>query len=268
MHVAEQAVLADAARGRAAARDEVARRAGGQLDPELCARFAERADAILAALDEPDLLAAVVACEPPPAATAGGDELEAVARALATFADLKGRWLPGHSAQVARLADAAAGLLGCDDDARARVRVAALLHDLGRVGVSSAVWDRPGALGAADRERVRLHPHWTDRILAGCPPLGGLAACAAAHHERLDGSGYHRGSAGRRPRSRGACAGGRRRALGAHRGSPAPARAGARRRRTDAAGRGGRGHGWTARPRQRSSRPPGCRGRAPPGPAG
>jgi DNA-binding CsgD family transcriptional regulator len=95
---------------------------------------------------------------------------------------------------VTRLADAAAGLLGCDDGARARLRVAALLHDLGRVGVSSAVWDRPGALGAADRERVRLHPHWTDRILAGCPPLAGLAAAAAAHHERLDGSGYHRGA--------------------------------------------------------------------------
>jgi HD-GYP domain-containing protein (c-di-GMP phosphodiesterase class II)/DNA-binding CsgD family transcriptional regulator len=194
VHVAEQAVLADAAGGRAAARAEVARRAGGQLDPELCARFAERADAILAALDEPDLLAAVVGCEPPPPAIAGGEQLEAVARALATFADLKGRWLPGHSARVARLADAAAGLLGSDDEARARLRVAALLHDLGRVGVSSAVWDRPGALGAADRERVRLHPHWTDRILAGCPPLAGLAACAAAHHERLDGSGYHRGA--------------------------------------------------------------------------
>jgi DNA-binding CsgD family transcriptional regulator len=194
VHVAEQAVIADAVGGRAAARGEVARRAGGQLDPELCARFAEHADAILAGLDDPDLPAAVVRREPPPAATVSDDEVEAVAGALATFADLKGRWLPGHSAQVARLADAAAGLLGCDGDARARLRVAALLHDLGRVGVSSAVWDRPGALGAADRERVRLHPHWTDRILAGCPPLAALAAGAAAHHERLDGSGYHRGA--------------------------------------------------------------------------
>jgi HD-GYP domain-containing protein (c-di-GMP phosphodiesterase class II)/DNA-binding CsgD family transcriptional regulator len=194
VHVAEQAVLAEAMGGRAAARAEVARRSGGHLDPELCARFAEHADDILAVLDEPDQLVAVVNREPPPATTVSPDRVEAVAGALATFADLKGRWLPGHSAQVARLADAAAGLLGCDDDARARLRVAALLHDLGRVGVSSAVWDRPGPLGAADRERVRLHPHWTDRILAGCPPLAGLAATAAAHHERLDGSGYHRGA--------------------------------------------------------------------------
>jgi HD-GYP domain-containing protein (c-di-GMP phosphodiesterase class II)/DNA-binding CsgD family transcriptional regulator len=194
VHVAEQAVIADALGGRAAARAVVARRAGGHLDPELCARFAQHADDILAALDAPDLLAAVVAREPPPAAPVGPDRVEAVAGALAIFADLKGRWLPGHSAHVMRLADAAAGLLGYDDDARACLRVSALLHDLGRVGVSSAVWDRPGPLGAADRERVRLHPHWTDRILAACPPLAGLAAGAAAHHERLDGSGYHRGA--------------------------------------------------------------------------
>ena len=194
VHVAEQAVVAHATGGRGGARAEVARRAGGHLDPELCRHLAEHLDEILATLDEPDLLAAAVACEPPPATIVGHDRIEAVARALATFADLKGRWLPGHSAQVARLADGAAALLGCDEDERAQLRVAALLHDLGRVGVSSAVWDRPGPLGSGDRERVRLHPHWTDRILAGCPPLAGLAATAAAHHERLDGTGYHRGA--------------------------------------------------------------------------
>jgi HD-GYP domain-containing protein (c-di-GMP phosphodiesterase class II)/DNA-binding CsgD family transcriptional regulator len=194
VHVAEQAVLAEAAGGQAAARAEVARRAGGHLDPELCACFDARADELLAALDAPDLLEAVVEREPPPPSTVGPERIEAVAGALAAFADLKGRWLPGHSGHVARLADSAAGLLGCDEDARARLRIAALLHDLGRVGVSSAVWDRPGPLGAADAERVRLHPHWTDRILSRSPSLAGLAPGAAAHHERLDGSGYHRGA--------------------------------------------------------------------------
>ncbi len=191
VHVAEQAVLAHATGGPAAARAEVDRRAGGHLDPGVCAVFA---DDLLDVVAAPDLLAVVVAREPPPAATVVREGLEAVAGALATFADLKGRWLPGHSAHVARLADAAAGLLGCDDDARADLRVAAFLQDLGRVGVSSEVWDRPGPLGTADRELVRLHPHWTDRILSGCPPLAGLSATAAAHHERLDGSGYHRGT--------------------------------------------------------------------------
>jgi DNA-binding NarL/FixJ family response regulator len=45
-------------------------------------------------------------------------------------------------------------------------------------------------------ERVRLHPYWTERILSRCPALAHLAPVAAAHHERLDGSGYHRGARG------------------------------------------------------------------------
>jgi HD-GYP domain-containing protein (c-di-GMP phosphodiesterase class II) len=56
----------------------------------------------------------------------------------------------------------------------------------------SSIWDRSGPLGAADRERVRLHPHWTERVLSSSPALAPLGAVAAAHHERLDGSGYHR----------------------------------------------------------------------------
>jgi HD-GYP domain-containing protein (c-di-GMP phosphodiesterase class II) len=110
--------------------------------------------------------------------------------ALATFADLKGLHLIGHSPHVTELAVEAARLAGFDelDD----LRVAALLHDVGRAGVVSSIWDRPGPLGAADRKRVRLHPHWTERVLSSTPMLAALALLAAAHHERLDGTGYHR----------------------------------------------------------------------------
>jgi HD-GYP domain-containing protein (c-di-GMP phosphodiesterase class II) len=62
--------------------------------------------------------------------------------------------------------------------------------------VTSAVWDRPGQLGPVEWERVRLHPYWTERILTRCPALAHLAPVAALHHERLDGSGYHRGAIG------------------------------------------------------------------------
>lgn len=62
--------------------------------------------------------------------------------------------------------------------------------------VSSSVWDRPGPLGPVEWERVRLHSYWTERILARCPALARLAPLAGAHHERLDGSGYHRGARG------------------------------------------------------------------------
>jgi HD domain len=73
------------------------------------------------------------------------------------------------------------------------VRRAALLHDLGRLGVSNAVWDKPGPLSPAEIERVRLHPYLTERMLASSAALARLGATAAQHHERIDGSGYPRG---------------------------------------------------------------------------
>ena len=66
------------------------------------------------------------------------------------------------------------------------------MHDLGRTGVPNTIWDKPGPLTDAERERVRLHPYYTERMLARPEALAGLGAIAACHHERLDGSGYHR----------------------------------------------------------------------------
>jgi HD-GYP domain-containing protein (c-di-GMP phosphodiesterase class II)/DNA-binding CsgD family transcriptional regulator len=123
-------------------------------------------------------------------------EHERVCGAFAAFADLKGRFLLGHSGNVARLAGAAAELIGWDEPTCRSVRTSALLIDIGRVGVSSAIWDRPGPLGPVEWERVRLHSYWTERILRRCPSLERLAPLAPAHHERLDGSGYHRGARG------------------------------------------------------------------------
>jgi HD-GYP domain-containing protein (c-di-GMP phosphodiesterase class II) len=75
----------------------------------------------------------------------------------------------------------------------AAVRRAALLHDLGRVGVPAGVWDKQGPLSEGEWEQVRLHPYYTERVLARSPALAPLGTLAALHHERLDGSGYHRG---------------------------------------------------------------------------
>src|SRR5690606_33407795 len=77
-----------------------------------------------------------------------------------------------------------------------RVGRAALVHDVGRVGVPSGIWDRPGPLTAEQWERVRLHPYLTERVLQRCAVLAPFADLAARHHERVDGSGYHRGAAG------------------------------------------------------------------------
>jgi HD-GYP domain-containing protein (c-di-GMP phosphodiesterase class II)/DNA-binding CsgD family transcriptional regulator len=195
VHVAEQAVRARAIGGDAAAMSEVERRSGGHLDPELATAFARVGKAALATLDTPDLIAAVLDAEPGVAVHVAPGELDGFCLALSIVADLKSRYLIGHSAHVAALADSAAALSGVAADERAVIRAAALLHDLGRTAVPSSVWDRPGPLGAADFERVRLHPYWTERILGRCPGLAHLAPIAGAHHERLDGSGYHRGAA-------------------------------------------------------------------------
>lgn len=192
VHVAEQAVFAHADGGVPAAVAEVGRRAGGHLDPDLAATFVAAAVEVLAGLETPDLLAAVVAAEPVPAPPVASAQRERLCAALATVADLKGTHLVGHSPHVARIADAAAAAAGLAD--RDDLRCAALLHDLGRVAVPSSVWDRPGPLGPADQERVRLHTYWTDRVLRRCPGLAPLAELAAGHHERCDGSGYHRGA--------------------------------------------------------------------------
>jgi HD-GYP domain-containing protein (c-di-GMP phosphodiesterase class II)/DNA-binding CsgD family transcriptional regulator len=196
VHVAEQAVMVHHEASPAAAAQEVARRAGGHLDPAMCRVFGANADEILGVLDLPDMLAAAIEREPAPRITVMRSDLDRVCSAFASFADLKGRYLLGHSTHVAELADRAGEVSGLDGDARETLRTSGYLLDLGRVGISSSVWDRPGPLGPVEWERVRLHSYWTERILTRCPALRRLAPLAAAHHERLDGSGYHRGARG------------------------------------------------------------------------
>lgn len=191
-HVCEQAALAYAEGGEDGVREGLRRRAGGQLDPHLCTAFLAEEEAMFAALRSEDMLSAAMGAEPPPVAVVEAEQLPELCVALAIFADLKGLHLVGHSIHVAELAVSAGRLLGLNGGQLTTLRAAALVHDIGRAGVSSEIWDRPAPLGSADIERVRLHPYWTERILARCPALTPLAEIAAAHHERLDGSGYHR----------------------------------------------------------------------------
>jgi HD-GYP domain-containing protein (c-di-GMP phosphodiesterase class II) len=137
-----------------------------------------------------------LAAEPEPVAIVAADQLDAVLEALADFADLKSPWTRGHSRRVASLAEAAGSHAGLDAAACDALRRAGLVHDLGRVAVENGIWDKPGPLTTAEWERVRLHPYHTERILARCRPLAALVEPAASHHERLDGSGYHRTLAG------------------------------------------------------------------------
>lgn len=113
--------------------------------------------------------------------------------AIADMIDLKSPYLAGHSRGVANLAAEAGRDSGFADEEVSTLRRAGLLHDLGRLGVSSGIWDKPGPLTETEFERVRLHPYLTDRMLARIPALSRIREIAARHHERLDGSGYPRG---------------------------------------------------------------------------
>jgi HD-GYP domain-containing protein (c-di-GMP phosphodiesterase class II) len=106
--------------------------------------------------------------------------------------DLKTPLHHGHSAGVAELAVGAAEQLGLEAREVAALRRAGYLHDIGRAAVPNGVWGHAGPLSWAEEEQVRLHPHYSERVLARCGPLAALAPLAGAHHERLDGSGYHR----------------------------------------------------------------------------
>jgi HD-GYP domain-containing protein (c-di-GMP phosphodiesterase class II) len=127
------------------------------------------------------------ATEPP-----SNSEIDDVLSAFADFADLKSPFLTGHSQGVARLASEAARHAGLDDDDATALRRAGYVHDLGRVAISSRIWSTPQTLSPDDWEQVRLHPYYTNQVLARTPYLRSLAELASAHHERLDGSGYYR----------------------------------------------------------------------------
>jgi HD-GYP domain-containing protein (c-di-GMP phosphodiesterase class II) len=138
----------------------------------------------------------VMAAEPEPIAFI--EDVDVALTAMADFVDIKSPWTRGHSRRVAELAGAAAGVAGLGPDESMLLARAGLVHDVGRVGVENGVWDRPGQLATAEWEKVRLHPYLTERVLSRCRTLGQLADLASSHHERMDGSGYHRQTMGDR----------------------------------------------------------------------
>lgn len=167
-------------------------RRGAAFDPWVVDRFLAEAEVACASMDQGSAWDAVVEAEPEPRRVLRGRLLDESLEVVADFVDMKSPDLAGHSRAVSLLAAGAAEGLGLDDGTVARVRRAGLVHDLGRTGVSNAIWDKPGPLTDAEWERVRLHPYFTLRMLARAGGLAELADLAADHHERLDGSGYHR----------------------------------------------------------------------------
>jgi HD-GYP domain-containing protein (c-di-GMP phosphodiesterase class II) len=174
----------------------VRERAGHAFDPEVANCLADGAEEIFGHVHEAPAWEETLTREPQPALTLEGEAIDRALAAIGDFADLTSPYFAGHSAGVAELASAAAHRCRIDVAGAATIRRAASVHDLGRVAVPPRIWQKPGPLTPDEWEQVRLHPYHTERILSRSPFLSALAPVAGAHHERLDGSGYHRGSAG------------------------------------------------------------------------
>ena len=196
LHVARDISLFLSAGGADEARGVVERRTGTAYEPRLAELALANFDDLVAELDETRMWEQALEIEPFPQIWIAGERVDAAFMAIAALTGLKSPWLREHSTGVAELAEAAAWRMGLPAASVTLVRRAALAHDLGRVGVSNAIWEKPGPLGFGEWERVRLHPHFTERAFAQSPALAPIGLLAGSHHERLDGSGYHRGTRG------------------------------------------------------------------------
>jgi HD-GYP domain-containing protein (c-di-GMP phosphodiesterase class II) len=196
LHVARDISLFLSAAGADEARSVIERRAGTAYDPGLAGLATRNFGDLLGDLDDAHMWTQAMGAEPMPPRWIHGDAIDVAFGTFAAIAGLKSPWLREHSTRVAELAEAAAWRMDLPAETVAHLRRAALAHDLGRVGVSNAIWEKPGELGFGEWERVRLHPHFTERAFAQSPTLAPIGLLAGSHHERLDGSGYHRGARG------------------------------------------------------------------------
>lgn len=185
--------------GPSLALDTIRRRSGRWFDPELARVFARcgTESAFWSDLRRPDLVDVVTALEPRQASVeATPDALRRLAEAFAWVIDAKSHFTYEHSEGVARRAVIIGARLEFPAGKIERLRLMALLHDIGKLAVPNRILDKPGRLTPDERRIVNEHPRHTFEILRRVPAFDDLADEASAHHERLDGRGYHRGLEG------------------------------------------------------------------------
>ena len=181
-------------RGLSAAREAAITRKGKTFDPQIAGAAVELCDdlAFWEAMREEEAWTSVLELEPGPRRLVDESGLDAFSYALADIVDLKGSSEAMHSRLTADIAEKLAIRLRLADADVALTRRAALVHDVGMVAVPSYLFDGGTSWGETDFERYRLHPYYTERILARCEVLRPIGSVAAAHHENVDGTGYHR----------------------------------------------------------------------------
>ena len=185
--------------GREAATREVEARAGTWFDTDLVDVFTNLVefDEFWEPLVAPDLATRILALEPKEhIRIADEDYLDRVAKGFAMVVDSKSPFTAGHSSRVALYADMIAERLGLDAAHRRQLSRAALLHDIGKLGISNGILDKPAKLTDAEYATIKTHPTLSAQILRGIPALANMVPVAEGHHERLDGRGYPHGLKG------------------------------------------------------------------------
>ena len=185
--------------GREAALAEAKARAGRWFDPALvaCLERAARREGFWETLASDNVEDAVFDLEPARGViVVDEDYLDDIARAFAQVIDSKSPFTSGHSERVAVYADMVAAEMGLSSDERRWLRRAALLHDIGKLGVSNAILDKAGALDEDEWRQVRNHSSLSEAILSRVTAFRAMAGVGGGHHERLDGKGYPRGLKG------------------------------------------------------------------------
>lgn len=179
--------------------DMAARRSGTWFDPELVAALEafRRDQEFWSRLQSGDPRERLAEWEPEERIIHATEErLDQVARAFARVVDAKSPWTFRHSEHVTDVAVRVARELGVEGEELRDLQRASLLHDIGKLGVSNRILDKEGPLTDEEFARIRRHPSYSHRILSRVSPFRPVAELAGVHHERLDGSGYHRGLEG------------------------------------------------------------------------
>jgi len=190
--LAQDAIVLRAAFGADEASARLQARSGSVYEPRLVSRLIAESGSLTASLDR-TTCDVVLSLEPAPIAMLSEAELDEACLAMADFADLKTPYSVGHSRAVSALAAEAARRCGLPEADAIDLRRAGLLHDIGQVGVPARIWLKAGALNDSEREQARLHAYYGERVLSRPPQLARLGTMIGQHHERCDGSGYHRG---------------------------------------------------------------------------
>ena len=193
IHVARDAAFQRLIGGIDYAARVVLERAGHAFDPAVATTLASHARQIMALDPDTSAWDDTLASEPRPELHLSGEQIERALAAIGEFTDLLSPYFVGHSLGVADLAAEAARRCRLPASDVTAVRRAALVHDVGRVAVPARIWQKAARLTPDEWERVRLHAYYTERVLRRSPYLAALLPIAVSHHERLDGTGYHRG---------------------------------------------------------------------------